>query len=297
MPHKLIKALPLLALAAALAGCGVGSQQTAGNTTTAPPPATVLLSVNGEAVTVAELNAYIDLATAGDPVVKYRITAEQRYELAREVMRATIAAQEAAKLGLTKKPDVQAALAVNRLLYLAGKAAEYFQHTAKVPESVLQRKYRERVKDLNGNEYKLRRMTLKSKADANKIVSRLESGGSFAALAKKHSSDDAAKRGGDIGWFKQKALQQSQPDVAKAIAQLKKGAYTKAPIQTTSGWLVIELEDKTTVTAPDLAALKPMLEKEIKQEMTERYLKKLESTADIHWYIPKPLSAATAATH
>ncbi len=296
MPNKAIKMFALLAFAGALAGCGDGSNQSGGNITVTPSAGTVIATVNGQAITSDELSAYIDVATSGDPVMKYRLTDKQRYLLVQELTRATVAAQEAEKLGLAKKPKARAALAVNRMLYIASKAAEDFEHTAKVPDAVLQQKYRERVKELNGNEYKLSRITLKNKAEADKIVSRLDRGGDFAALAKKYSSDSSAKRGGELGWFQQKALQKSEPEVLQAIVKLDAGGYTKTPIKTTSGWLVIRLDDKTKVTAPDFATLKPGLEKEVQQKMTELYLKKLRSTAIVHWNIPRPASVATPAS-
>lgn len=297
VPRKSAGALVLLALAGTLAGCGGGSRQFAGaNATAAPPASTVLLTVNGEPVTADELNVYINILTGGDPVAKIRLTAAQRYELAQELMRATLAAQEAEKLGLEKTPDTQANLAVTRMLYLAGKATEHFERTAKVSDSTLREMYRKKVKELNGNEYKLQRITLKSKAQAEKVISKLEGGGDFAALAKKYSIDSAAKRGGELDWIKQNALRKKNPEVFDAVAGLKEGAYTRAPIETSSGWLIIQLDQKTTVTSPEFAQLKPLLEKQAKGEAADRYIKKLQSSADVRWHIPVPATAAATAS-
>lgn len=63
----------------------------------------------------------------------------------------------------------------------------------------------------------------------------------FADLARKNSKDPAGQTGGELGWFAKNQMVQPFADAAFA---LKKGEFTKTPVQTQFGYHVILLEDK-----------------------------------------------------
>lgn len=76
---------------------------------------------------------------------------------------------------------------------------------------------------------------------AEKIISELNSGASFASLAKKYSSDPGSKeKGGDLGWFERGMMVKEFEDTAFS---LKKGALSGA-VKTQFGYHVIKCDDK-----------------------------------------------------
>ena len=88
MTNKLLRALPLMALAGVLAGCGQGSHSSAMNTE-APAAGTVLVTVNGEPITSSEVDSYVESRTHGR---KINLNDEQRYMVAQQMVQLTLAA-------------------------------------------------------------------------------------------------------------------------------------------------------------------------------------------------------------
>ncbi len=81
-----------------------------------------------------------------------------------------------------------------------------------------------------------RHILLKSRLEAESIKKKLEKGGDFAQLAKKYSQCPSAKKGGDLGEFKQGVM-------LKAFDQVvfKKALLTvHGPVKTKFGFHLIE---------------------------------------------------------
>lgn len=68
---------------------------------------------------------------------------------------------------------------------------------------------------------------------AESLIDTLNLGMSFELLAKNHSQDSTAERGGDLGYYKRGQL---DPDFERALDALKNGQYASYPVQTKLGW-------------------------------------------------------------
>jgi len=81
-------------------------------------------------------------------------------------------------------------------------------------------KYYEEHKDFftTPAQYHLLRMTFPTKEDAEKALRRLYLGEDFAKLAQEFPFDEAAKKGGDIGWVSENTLSQ---EVREALEKIK----------------------------------------------------------------------------
>ncbi len=293
MTKKFLRALPLVALAGLaglLAGCGRSSKSSA--VTLAPPPGTVLVTVNGEPITTGEVDAYVQLRTHG---TKMQLNPEQQHQLAQQLIQVSLAAQEAKKKGLDKTSEVEAQLALQHNLLLANEAVQDYMKSATVPESTLKQAYAKVAKAQSGEEYKARHILVKTKAKAEEIIKELnkDKGANFAALAKKYSTGPSASKGGELGWFKPN---QMVPPFSAAVAKLKPGEYTKTPVKTQFGWHVILLQNERTAAPPSYTSMKPMLENQEKGQMLHTYLQQLQSQASIDWKVPNPASATPAKT-
>lgn len=291
MTNRLLRLLPLVALAGVLAGCGQGSKSGNMGSTQAPASGTVLVTVNGTPITNHDVDAYVMARTHGR---KIKLNDQQRYMVAQQMVQLTLAAQAAKKQGLADNPDVQAELAMQRDMILANQAVQHFMDNAKVPEDQIKQKYEEYKKSQSGEEYKARHILVKTKAEAEKIINDLNHGADFATLAKKYSKDPgSAKQGGELGWFKP---QQMVPAFSKALEKLKPGEYTKTPVKSQFGWHVILLQKERTAAPPSYTSMKPQLANEIKGSMVRNYINGLKDKANIHWKISNPMTPpATAA--
>ena len=112
---------------------------------------------------------------------------------------------------------------------------------------------------------------------AEALIDTLNLGMSFELLAKAHSQDTSAAKGGDLGYFKRGQL---DPAFERALDALKNGQYSSNPVKTKLGWHIARVlgrkEDgvrsaqillRTIPTAKDSAAviaLADSLQKNIK---------------------------------
>lgn len=295
MTKQMLKVLPLLALAGLLAACNQGpnyarSASGAMNVTSAPAAATVLVTVNGEPITTAAVNAYVAIRTRGAHI---QLNPMQRRQVVNQLIRINVAYQAAREADLASQPRVQARLALQQKLFLAQQAVQHYMTTASVPQSKLQSEYQKLVAAHSGKRYKARHILVKKKALAEKVIDKLDSGADFAALAKKYSTDKTtASQGGELGWFNPAKM---VPPFAKAVSRLQPGHYTEKPVKSRYGWHVILLEDVRTATPPSYTASRPSLVQQAKGTMLKQYLDKLKSRANIEWMVPNPASAAKAA--
>lgn len=284
-----IKALPVLALAGLLAGCGA-HHSSQSNVTTASPPGTVVATVNGEAITEPEINAYVSMRTHGQ---KVHLNNDQKRDVAKGLTQILLAAQAARKDKLAQSPEARAALILQENLYLANAAVHHYLSTHSPSESTLRKEYKALAKAQSGKEYKARHILVKTKAEAERIIRDLNHGAKFAALAQKYSTGPSAKHGGELGWFKP---DQMVPSFSAAVEKLKPGTYTRHPVKTRFGWHIIELQKERTAAPPSYTAMKPTLINQAKNGMVETYLKKLQANADIKMKLPASSSSATATS-
>jgi peptidyl-prolyl cis-trans isomerase C len=139
-----------------------------------------------------------------------------------------------------------------------------------------------------------RHILLKTKAEADKVITELKGGADFAALAKKYSTDPAGAQGGDLGFFKKDDM---LPEFSAAAFALKPGEYTQAPVQTRYGWHVIEAVARRQANPPTYEEAHDQL----RQKMIEEGLQKVIGAAKVGVTIVRfnpdgsPLRATDAA--
>ena len=127
-------------------------------------------------------------------------------------------------------------------------------------------------------EYKARLMLVDTKEKAEAIIAELKKGADFAKLAARDSKDPSGKQGGDLGWFN---LQSMVKPFSDAVAKLKKGETTQAPVETQYGWHVIQLEDTRSPTVPAYEDVKPQVEQLTQRKKVQAYLDQLRKNAKI----------------
>lgn len=257
LSHRVL--LPLVA-ATALSFAPLGQTAYAG----------VLATVNGKDITQQQYDSYMQENPQSLQLGKERALNEL---ISRELVY-----QDALKKGLDKDKDMLAKLETIRLNLLLGAALENAVSKQAITDKELKQMYDERIADFKVQEYKARHILLASKEEAEKVITELDMGGDFAELAKKKSTDPAGKNGGDLGWF---APQQMVPEFGQAVSQMKKGSYTKSPVQTQFGWHVIKMEDTRSATPPKFEEVKPQLKKIAEQKRAGEYLESLKTKAKI----------------
>ncbi len=184
-------------------------------------------------------------------------TPEVQQQAFNEFMNLVVTAQQADALKLTERHDVQVGLEAQRLRLLSNIALQTMAQEIQPTEDELNKGYDELVKQAKETQYQARHILVKEEAEAKQVIAELDKGGDFAELAKKHSTGPNAKAGGELGWFTSSQID-NQP-FADAVVALKKGTYTKAPVNTKFGWHVILLEDTRSPEPPTFDDAKPQL--------------------------------------
>ena len=73
---------------------------------------------------------------------------------------------------------------------------------------------------------------------AEALVDSLNLGIKFELLAKNHSQDSSAEKGGDLGYYRRGLL---DPAFERTLDQLKNGQYASTPVKTDRGWHIVRV--------------------------------------------------------
>lgn len=220
----------------------------------APPASPPAVTVNGKPISQEVFEAYAE----GLARRAYEdLSAEEREQIRENLVRVELFAQDAERTGLTKDPEVLAAIEAARLQVIQQATAKRLSAAQKPTEEELRAEYDTQVANMPKVEYRARHIVLSGEDVAQKVIDRLRRGDNFAALAREMSTfKQSAANGGDLGWFAPNVM---DPEFAKAVAQLKKGEVTGRPVQTRMGWQVIQLLDSRERTAPAYETVKERL--------------------------------------
>jgi peptidyl-prolyl cis-trans isomerase C len=245
LPFSLIAALTGAAAAQETAPAQAPAAEAAPAPAAAPDPAKVVATIDGQAITEADLA----LAQASVDQQYAQLPPEQRRAAAfMAIMEIQLLAKKAFAEGLDKDPDFQRRMAFLKQRALHSEVIDK-DVGAKITDEEVRARYDKQMADTPPvNEVKARHILVKTKEEALEIIKQLDGGADFEKLANEHTTDPSGKTtGGDLGYF---APGQMVPEFEKAAFALEIGAYTKEPIQSQFGWHVIKVEDKRAQQPP-----------------------------------------------
>ena len=125
---------------------------------------------------------------------------------------------------------------------------------------------------------KAKHILVKTEEEAKEIIVKLAKGEEFVLLAKEFSTDPSAKtNNGDLGWFSKGRMVKP---FENAAFDLKKGEYTKNPVQTPFGWHIILVEDKKEAKELTFDEAKEDLKVSLVQKKQKELLDKILAKAE-----------------
>jgi peptidyl-prolyl cis-trans isomerase C len=243
--------------------------------------------VNGKPIGNELFEAYA-ASTTRKPFAE--LTPEQRDQALEQLVSLQLAADVAQKAQLDQSAEVATQMALLRLNVLANAEFKHYDSEHPVTDGELKAEYDTRVAKM-GTQYRARHILVESKALADLMIERLNSGVDFALLAQRESKDGSAKQGGDLGWFD---LQTMVKPFAAALAGLEKGKYTKQPVQTEYGYHVIKLEDLRAPTPPGYDDVKERLKAEVQRKKVHAYMDELRKVAKVEKLAVTPTAVSPA---
>jgi peptidyl-prolyl cis-trans isomerase C len=243
---------------------------------TAPDPATVVATVNGQSITEADLT----LAEADLDQQFSRLPPEQRRAAALSALiEIRLLASEAEAKGLDKDPEFERRMAFlqQRALHSAVIDSEI---SSKITDDEIRKRYDTEMSNTPPvNEVKARHILVKTKEEADAIIKQLDAGGDFEKLANENTTDPSGKEtGGDLGYF---GPGQMVPEFEKAAFALDVGAYSKEPVQSQFGFHIIKVEDKRAQQPPAFDQVKDQIRSILLRENYFALVKSLRGAAKV----------------
>jgi peptidyl-prolyl cis-trans isomerase C len=130
----------------------------------------------------------------------------------------------------------------------------------------------------SAKEYRARHILVEKEDEAKAIIGKLKGGAKFEELAKASKDPGSANQGGDLGWAPANAFVQPFSD---AMAALKSGEFTQAPVQTQFGFHVIKLEEVRDAQLPGFDEVKGQIAESLQQQKLQTFQQDLKKKAKI----------------
>jgi peptidyl-prolyl cis-trans isomerase C len=260
---------PTLGLLAALVVATPAWSQAAASQTTGT------ITVNGEAqpARYAELllNDQLARGATDSPTL--------RAQVRETVINQALMAQAASKAKLESQPDVRAQLALARQSALAQAWQQQALRGVRITDADLAAEYQRQVQALGSEEVRLRHVLVPDEQQAGQVLAQLAGGAAFEALAAEVSRDNSTReRGGLSDWV---AVGSLAPGVAQAVQALSLGQLAATPIETPSGWQVLKLEARRSLSPPPLEAVGAQLRRTLEQRALQARLQTLRGSARV----------------
>jgi peptidyl-prolyl cis-trans isomerase C len=232
-------------------------------------------TVNGVAIPQARVDLRVKIATSqGQPD-----TPALQKAVLDDMINLEVLAQAAEKAGMDKDPEVIQQTELARQSVLASAFVRDYAKNHPISDDQLKQEYDKLKAHLGTKEYKASHILVDTEAEAKAIIAQLRKKGNFAKIAKAKSKDaGSAANGGELEWA---VPSNFVPPFAKALVALKKGAYTKVPVQSQFGWHIIKLDNVRSLKVPTFEELKPKLMQRLQQQSIKDYIADLRSKAKI----------------
>jgi len=261
--------LLMLILCVAAAGC----KQQAGSAAKADgKKGVVLAEVNGNSIT--DTDFYKEQESLPPYLKPMTETPEGKKEMLDTMVVRELIMQQAQKDGIDKSPAVAAKLEdLKKRIIVEAYLKKKVEESANVSDAELQEFYKKNLdKFKTGDQIKASHILVKSEAEAKEIEKQLKGGASFEELAKKHSIDGAAPKGGDLGWFGKGSM---LPDFEKVAFSLKEGQISGI-VPTKFGYHIIKVTGKRPAGTRSFEEVKDQIKAAVAPEKQQEVFKKLK---------------------
>jgi len=200
----------------------------------------VLAEVNGTVITTKDFKDEVDrLPPYLKPMAQ---SAEGKKELLDSMVVREVILEQARKDGVDKSKEVADRLEdLRKRLIVETYLKKKVEQEAQITDAELKKYYDEnKEKFKTGEQVKASHILVKTEKEAQDILDQLKKGADFGELAKKHSTDSTASKGGDLGWFSRGAM---VPEFDKAVFSLKEGEQSGV-VKTQFGYHIIKVTGK-----------------------------------------------------
>jgi peptidyl-prolyl cis-trans isomerase C len=238
--------------------------------------AIVAATIDGEPITELDL----EIAYQEFDAQLARFGPDQRREVTIDLLtHIRLLAKEAQRAGMPAEPAMASKLRIvhDRALY-----SEFLDRL--FAREVTEEKARQLFASKQASagkqfEYKVRHILVPTVAEAQSVITKLENGGDFAALAKEVSIDPGSSGdGGDLGFI---ASGDTVKEFETAAFALDVGTYTKTPVESQFGFHVIRVDERRDAAPRTFEDSIPDLQDELAQKAFQTVLDGLKAKSTI----------------
>jgi len=241
----------------------------------------VVAEVNGGSITTTDFAR--ELKNLPEYLKAMADTPEGRKEMLDTMVIRELILQQAAKDGLDKGPEIEEKLKdLKKRLVVESYLKKKVETESQVSDADLQKFYdQNKEKFKTGDQIKASHILVKTEKEAKDILAQIKGGGNFEELAKKHSVDSSASKGGDLGWFGKGSM---VPVFEKAAMALKEGQVSDV-VKSDFGFHIIKLTGKRAAGVRPLEEVKEQIKGAImpskQQEIFQKIKEDLKKSAKI----------------
>ena len=258
MSKRYLRLMLCIALAGTLSGCGKPS-----------PKNQVLATVGNRRITLADFNERVKKAPSS-----YRSVIEKNKASFLKDMAVEMAMyEEAVRDRLESDKETMELLNEAKKKILVAKLLKNrIDDKLSVTDEELKRYYESHKDEFRSPEmWRASHILMSNQREAQDVLAELNNGASFEELARKHSIDATAARGGDVGFFRKS---QVVPEFERACLALKVG-QTSDIILTQFGYHIIKLTDKRDQSYEPFDKVKRALEDRVSKEKRSQLFDKM----------------------
>jgi len=260
-------------LMAALAGCSTErNASSAGKADMSDPH--IVAMVGNEKITDTDIEAF--LQEIPEQARAQYTSADGKKEFVNSLAEIKLLSLEAKQRGIDNDPGLQRKLSFMGDQMLARELAEAAVEKVEVSEEEMSQYYKDNMqKFAKGPRVKLRHILVGTEPEARTVLSRLEKGAEFSALARETSKCPSSQQGGDLGWAEKGMM---VPEFEKAAFALKKGQMSGV-VKSAFGYHIIMCDDVEEARQVEFQEAKDQIEQQIRGEKSEEALQTLIAEA------------------
>jgi len=255
----------------AAAGCTSSKQEPAAPSAPAKS-GPVVAEVNGATITLDEFKKEIEnLPPYLKPMTE---TMDGRKEMLETMVIREMILQEAAKEKIDESPQVKEKLAdLRKRLIVEAYLKKKVEEKASITDDEIKKFYEEnKDKFKHGEQIRASHILVKDEKKLAEAQEALKKGTPFEEVAKKYSTDGAAAKGGDLGWFGKGSM---LPEFEKAAFALKEGEIS-APVKTKFGTHLIKLTGKRAAGSLPLEEVKDQIRQALLPQKQKEVFEKVK---------------------
>jgi peptidyl-prolyl cis-trans isomerase C len=229
--------------------------------------------VNGKPVPKSRVDTLLSQATRAGQ----QLPPNAQKQATDQVVLREIFVQEAERRGMAARADFRGQMELARQSILIRELFDDYRKANPVTDAEAQVEYDKFKAAQSGVEYRARHILVEKEDEAKALIAQIKGGASFEDLAKKHSKDPGSgANGGDLDFAKADSY---VPEFGAALAKLKKGEMTDAPVKSQFGFHIIRLEDTREASFPAFDDVKGQIKQRLEQMKIQRYQEELRAKA------------------